>query len=166
MRENEKHMVHLSMGSNMGDRKANIKRGITFLKETAIVLDTSLFYETQPVDFLEQEWFLNIAVKMETPLNPFQLLKEIKSIEKRVGRKESNIRFGPRILDIDIIFFDKEIINTSDLIIPHPRMHERCFVLQPLCAIEPEMVHPVSGKHLSSLMKNLNDPNQKVVEYP
>ena len=161
----ENHTAHLSMGANMGDRKTNINKGIAFLTKIATICNTSPFYETQPVDFLDQEWFINIVVKIETRLDPFQLLNTLKTIEKKVGRKESSIRFRPRILDIDIIFFDKEIIHTPDLIIPHPRMHERCFVLQPLCDINPEIIHPILGRPVNSLLEDLNDPIQKVRKY-
>lgn len=150
------------MGSNMGDRKANIRKGLTMLEETAAICSISPYYETQPVDFTDQDWFINIALKIETRMAPFQLLREIKTIEQKAGRKESCIRFGPRMLDIDIILFGSEVVKTPELVVPHPRMHERCFVLEPLCAIDPDIIHPILGKNIHMLLKDLDDPNQKV----
>jgi 2-amino-4-hydroxy-6-hydroxymethyldihydropteridine diphosphokinase len=114
---------------------------------------------------MDQDWFVNIAVKIETTLDPFQLIKKLKKIETDSGRIADTIRFGPRILDMDIILYDDMVIDSKDLIIPHPRMHERCFVLKPLCDIDSEIIHPLSGKKIKALLDNLNNEGQKVIPY-
>ena len=112
-----------------------------------------------------QDWFVNIAVKIETTLDPFQLIKKLKKIEADSGRTSDGIRFGPRILDMDIIYYDELVYKSPELEIPHPRMHERCFVLKPLCDIDPEIVHPLLGKKINDLLDNLNNEEQKVIPY-
>ena len=129
------------------------------------ITGSSRFYQTAPVDYEEQNWFINTAVRIRTCLDPHKLLDQLKSIEKDVGRKESAIKFGPRVLDMDIIFYDTEVINSEGLIVPHPRMHKRAFVLQPLCDIDPDIVHPVLKKNMRCLLKNINAKNQKVLPY-
>ena len=160
--------AYISIGSNMGDRVLNCRRAITFLEESGSVrvLQQSLFYLTEPVDYLDQGWFINAAVQIETQLDPFQLLAALKMVEARVGRTSSSIRFGPRVLDMDIIFYGDRVMETPNLVVPHPRMHNRCFILTPLCDIDPDIVHPVFNKRVQDLLENLDDHNQKVVPYP
>lgn len=159
------HIAYLSLGANLGDRESNIRNGLTLLEKAAVIRCISPFYETQPVDYTDQGWFINIAVKIETRLDAFELLKEIKAIECKAGRKKAGIRFGPRMLDMDILLFDDAVMSTPELTVPHPRMHERCFVLAPLCDINPDIIHPVLGKNIHTLLKDLNDPDQKVRKY-
>ncbi|MCK5096664.1 MAG: 2-amino-4-hydroxy-6-hydroxymethyldihydropteridine diphosphokinase, partial [Desulfobacteraceae bacterium] len=137
--------VIISLGSNLGDKKENLLSAIELLKEHAQikVVDISPFYRTAPVDYLDQDWFVNAVFKIETLLEPEQLLKVLKETEIKLKQGEKSIRFGPRIIDLDIIYYGKMIVNTEELVIPHPRMHKRCFVLKPLCDIETEIVHPV-----------------------
>jgi 2-amino-4-hydroxy-6-hydroxymethyldihydropteridine diphosphokinase len=151
----------------MGSRAENCMTGINLLDESeeSSLLARSLFYYTEPVDYMDQDWFVNIAVKIETTLDPFQLIKKLKKIETDSGRIADTIRFGPRILDMDIILYDDMVIDSKDLIIPHPRMHERCFVLKPLCDIDSEIIHPLSGKKIKALLDNLNNEGQKVIPY-
>jgi 2-amino-4-hydroxy-6-hydroxymethyldihydropteridine diphosphokinase len=163
----ETHIVFVSVGSNIGDRKANCQRGIkTVLASGSVVLTgSSGFYETEPVDFADQEWFVNAAIRIETPLGPIELLDMLKNIEKTAGRIESALRFGPRVLDLDIIFFDDRVMNTDRLVIPHPRMHERRFVLKPVCDIDPLVVHPVLKRSVLSILSDLSgDAHQQVVD--
>ena len=159
------HIAYISVGSNMGDRAENCLTGIKFLdeKEHTSVLTRSSFYQTEPVDYLEQDWFVNGMVKVETTLEPMVLLKTIKDIEQKVGRKSSAIRFGPRVLDMDIILYDSVVLEHSELEIPHPRMHKRCFVLKPLCDIDPNIVHPVFGQTIETLLKKIDHDGQEVV---
>jgi 2-amino-4-hydroxy-6-hydroxymethyldihydropteridine diphosphokinase len=131
----------------------------------SVMIKQSPFYETEPVGYKNQGWFINGAVKIETRLEPFQLLRNIKSVETNFGRDFKQIRFGPRPLDLDILLYDDLVKNTADLVIPHPRMHERCFVLRPLCDIAAEVVHPILKKSIARLLKDLGDCEQKIVLY-
>lgn len=163
----EKHTVFISIGSNMGDRKANCQTGIDALIASGVFSITGLspFYETEPVDYLDQDWFVNSAMRGETDMTPLELLDLLKTIEARVGRKAHTIRFGPRVLDLDIILYDDLIVNTPRLTIPHVRMHERRFVLKPICDIEPNVVHPILKQTLRQLLAALvDDENQRVVD--
>ncbi|MCP4110548.1 MAG: 2-amino-4-hydroxy-6-hydroxymethyldihydropteridine diphosphokinase [Desulfobacteraceae bacterium] len=161
------HTAYISIGSNIGDKLLNCRKGIGALEDSgkAVVKEWSRFYKTEPVDYKDQDWFVNAAVKIETVLDPFELLKELKSIEADAGRDSGTIRFGPRILDMDIILYDDIVINgTSGLYIPHPRMHKRRFVLKPVCDIDPETVHPILKKDMRSLLDNLDDKEQEIVQ--
>lgn len=131
----------------------------------SVLKDQSWFYKTEPVDYMDQDWFINSVVKIETILDPFQLINELKSIQHDAGRKDNEIRFGPRILDLDIILYDDLIISSSDLKIPHPRMHKRRFVLRPICDIDLKIVHPVFKKDMQCLLDNLGDNTQRIVRY-
>ena len=123
------HTVYLSLGSNLGDRAANIERALSRLaEENVCIVKRSSFYETEPVEFLAQGWFLNIAVEAETELMPRQLLRAIRNIERELGRKRI-VKSGSRTIDIDILLFGTSIMNAADLEIPHPRMPERRFLL-------------------------------------
>jgi 2-amino-4-hydroxy-6-hydroxymethyldihydropteridine diphosphokinase len=155
----ESHIAFVSVGSNIGDRKANCQSGIEALAASrAVVLKAvSKFYETEPVDYVDQDWFVNAAIRVETTLSPIQLLDTLKGIEKTAGRVDSALRFGPRVLDLDIIFFDDRVMNTDRLVIPHPRMHERRFVLEPVCDIDPSVVHPVLQRSIRTILNDLPD---------
>jgi 2-amino-4-hydroxy-6-hydroxymethyldihydropteridine diphosphokinase len=161
------HIVYISIGSNIGKPEENCRKGISALKKSDGILlkKTSKFYETEPVDYKDQAWFINAVAEIKTILDPIQLFNCLKLIEKKVGRSENDIRFGPRILDLDIIFFDDVIMETPDLVIPHPRMDERRFVLKPLCDINPDLVHPVLGKTIKKLLENITDKSQRIREY-
>jgi 2-amino-4-hydroxy-6-hydroxymethyldihydropteridine diphosphokinase len=152
----------------MGDKLANCRQGIVALSTSgaSILKSQSPFYKTEPVDFLDQDWFINAVVKIETTLDPIQLLNTLKSIERRVGRVQDPVRYGPRILDLDIIFYDNLVLKTPQLVIPHPRMHKRCFVLKPICDIDPTIVHPVLKKDVQHLLDHLEEDGQGVIEYP
>jgi len=160
------HSVIISVGSNIGDKQANCQQGIDRLLASgnASLVKTSRFYRTSPVDFLDQDWFVNAAVKIETDLEPVELLGILQSIQQQVGRLQGGIRFGPRILDLDIIFYDQLVMKTPTLEIPHPRMHKRRFVLQPICDIDPDIVHPLLNIPLKSLLNQLDDNEQAVIE--
>ena len=161
-----KHQVFVSVGSNLGDKIENCQKGIKGLLADgrSILVGSSSFYRTSPVDYKDQDWFVNRVVKIETALNPFDLLDKIQGIEKAMGRKTGTIRFGPRVLDLDIIFYDDQVVQTDTLEIPHPRMHKRRFVLKPICDIEPSMMHPLLGRDMQSLLSDLQDLEQRVME--
>lgn len=168
MSEGKKKTAIISIGSNLNNRLENCQKGIDRLAglEDIEITGSSRFYRTAPVDYEEQDWFINAAIRIRTCLDPYKLLDHLKSIERDVGRKEIAVRFGPRILDMDIILYDSEVINSKGLVIPHPRMHKRAFVLQPLCDIDPDIVHPVLKKDMRCLLDNINDKDQKVLPYP
>jgi 2-amino-4-hydroxy-6-hydroxymethyldihydropteridine diphosphokinase len=160
-------VVYLSIGSNLGNRYKNFRYGIgqlLSLMSSSLIIQSSL-YETEPVGYKNQGWFLNAAVKFETHLEPFDLLYRLKSIEADSGRDRHQVRFGPRTLDLDILLYDDLIVKSENLVIPHPRMHERRFVLKPLCDIDPTIVHPVFKKSVALLLEKLGDSGQKVVSY-
>ena len=161
------HIAYISVGSNIGDKLENCQKGVTALisSGSAQVLKHSRIYKTDPVDYTAQDWFINYAVKIRTVLDPFQLLSKLNSIQRRAGRIVDKIRFGPRVLDIDIIFYDDLVIHSAKLIIPHPRMHKRRFVLKPICDIDPEIVHPILKKSMQYLLDSLDDNGQGVEPY-
>lgn len=158
------HTVIISIGSNLGDKLDNCRRAIDALRALAhtSVVACSRFYKTAPVDYLDQDWFVNAAVKVVTRLDAHALLDALKGIQRRAGRHDDSIRFGPRIIDLDIIFYAKTVIETPDLLIPHPRLHKRRFVLQPICDIDPAIVHPILKKDVQSLLDQLDDDAQNV----
>lgn len=161
----ERHTAYISIGSNMGDKIDNCRKGIQGLQESgeSFLLKQSPYYRTSPVDFTDQDWFVNAIVKMDTSLDPFQLLGEITAVQSGLGQGEKPIRFGPRILDLDIIFYNQAVIQSSKLDIPHPRMHKRRFVLQPMCDIEPLFMHPLLKKTMRDLLTDIVDTAQEVI---
>lgn len=137
-----KKTVYLSLGSNVGDRKAHLEEAIAQLRDLGRVAAVSSYYDTEPIGLRRQPWFLNCAVKLETELMPRQLLARVLDIELGMGRKRSQAK-GPRLIDIDILLFGSSVVDTKGLTIPHPALHERRFVLEPLAEIAPEVRHPV-----------------------
>jgi 2-amino-4-hydroxy-6-hydroxymethyldihydropteridine diphosphokinase len=160
-------VVYISIGSNSGNRHKNCLYGIDQIAglESSFLIAQSSLYETEPVGYKNQGWFLNAAIKIETMLAPLDLLGRLKSIEASSGRDFNQVRFGPRTLDLDILIYGEMVINSADLVIPHPRIHERRFVLKPLCEIDPSIVHPVLKKSVARLLEELGDSEQKVVYY-
>lgn len=160
------HTVYIAIGSNLGDKLSNCRKGIELLEKSGVsILACSHFYKTDPVDYADQDRFINAAVKAETDLSPLLLLKALKSIEKQAGRVET-VRFGPRVLDMDIIFYDDLTMDEAGLTIPHPRMHKRGFVLTPICDIAPEFIHPVLTQTMTELLKQFdNDSPHEVSLY-
>lgn len=148
---NMEHTVYLSLGTNLGDRAANLKQAIASLPPQMAVKAKSEVYETPPWGYTEQEPFLNQAVKATTYLDPEPLLKHIKRLEVALGRK-ATFRYGPRLIDIDILFYDDLTLETPSLAIPHPHVQERGFVLMPLMDIAPDLVHPLSGRSVREML--------------
>jgi 2-amino-4-hydroxy-6-hydroxymethyldihydropteridine diphosphokinase len=139
-----KKTVYLSLGSNLGDRQAHLEAALASLRSVGTVQAISSYYEAEPVDVAGQPWFLNCAVALETELMPKQLLSAVQEIEQQLGRRRQKGQAkGPRTLDIDILLFGNSTIDTSTLTVPHPSMHRRRFVLEPLAEIAPDVRHPV-----------------------
>ncbi len=143
--------VYLGLGSNLGNRSRNIYAALRRLQEGVELDQISSLYETQPVGYADQPWFLNLVCGGETTLSPEGLLEMAKRIERQMGRKES-VRFGPRIIDIDILFYADLIVDTRRLEIPHPRLSQRGFVLAPLNEIAPNLLHPGLGITVGELL--------------
>lgn len=147
----DNHIVYLALGTNIGNRAANLKRAISLLPPQMTVREKSKVYETPPWGYTEQESFFNQVVMATTYLSPEKLIKHLKRLEVAMGRKAS-FRNGPRLIDIDILFYDDVILDTPSLVIPHPRLHERGFVLLPLMDIAPDLIHPVKKKSIRELI--------------
>lgn len=150
-----KHTVYLGLGSNLGDRNENLKDAIASLPPQMDVKAKSPVYETPPWGYEDQPRFLNQVVKVQTYLDAEPLLKHIKRLEVALGRKAS-FRHGPRLIDIDILFYDDLILNTALLTLPHPHLHERGFVLLPLMDIAPDLVHPLTKKSVREMVVSCN----------
>lgn len=147
--------VYIGVGSNMGERHKNCLRAIDLLNQKGIFIKKkSSFYITKPWGVKNQPDFINMAVEATTKLDPLDLLDSVKDIEKNIGRKDT-FRWGPRIIDLDILLFDDIIFENERLKIPHPLMHVREFVLRPLCEIAPEAVHPVFNLSICELLSLL-----------
>lgn len=149
------HIVYLALGTNLGDRMKNLTQTIAALTPDVQVIDQSSVYETPPWGVLNQPKFLNQVVKAETHLEPLDLLTYLKDIERRMGRRKT-YRYGPRVIDIDILFFDDWVLDLPGLSIPHPRLHERGFVLVPLCEIAPDLRHPVFDRKINELLEDVS----------
>lgn len=152
------HIVYLALGSNMGIRLANLKNAINNLTPQMTVKAKSHVYETPPWGFKEQPPFLNQVVQVETYLQPEALIHHLKRLETALGRVP-NFQNGPRIIDIDILFFDDLVLNSPNVQIPHPRLHERAFVLTPLADLAPDLVHPTLNKSVRMLLAGVDQSN-------
>src|SRR5712664_1260837 len=149
--------IYLSLGSNVEERKENLHAAIAALQDAGVrVTRVSSFYETEPVDFLEQAWFLNCALEGETDVPALELLRALRGIELRMGSKKL-VAKGPRLIDMDILLYGSETIDTPELQVPHPRMHLRRFVLVPLVEIAAEALHPGLKKTVKQLLEETPD---------
>jgi 2-amino-4-hydroxy-6-hydroxymethyldihydropteridine diphosphokinase len=156
------HLVYLSLGSNIGDRETHLREAIQRLQVLGPVQSISSVYETEPVEFTDQAWFLNCAAALETSSTPTQLMQQLLEIERAMGRQRLQKK-GPRTIDLDILLFGDEVVNTVALTIPHPAMQYRRFVLQPLAEIASDAIHPVLKKTIQQLLEDL-PPGQKTLK--
>lgn len=156
-------LAYLSLGSNIGDRESHLRNAIAQLQTKGRIVSVSSFYETEPVEVTDQAWFLNCAVALETPETPEQLMASILDIEQRMGRQRIQHK-GPRLIDLDILMFGEIVLDSVQLTIPHPAMHQRRFVLEPLAEIAPEVLHPVLRKNIRELLDAL-PPGQRVQRF-
>lgn len=152
------HTVFLSIGSNVGDKLQNCKDAIENLADSKkiTIIKTSSFYETEPWGDIDQDWFINCVVEIKTELDARNLLLLLLNIEKGLGRNRAK-KGGPRAIDMDILFFNGEIIKTDNLVVPHPFLDKRRFVLAPLTEIAPDFIHPVLKKSVAELLKEVHD---------
>lgn len=153
-------VVYLCLGSNMGDRFSVIQNAVNLfsLSDSCDIIRTSAVYETEPWGYKNQDWFLNIVIEIKTSLSPEDLLNKCQEIENFLGRDRSHeVRWGERFIDIDILFYDKQTVNTEKLTIPHKHLHKRAFVLVPLLELIPDFRHPVSEKTITDLYDELEE---------
>ena len=149
------HTVYIALGTNLGERLTNLRAALESMPPDVKVVAESHIYETPPWGYEDQPAFLNMVVKAETGLEPEPLLKYLKQLEAELGR-EQNFRWGPRLIDLDILFYDDLVIESPPLVIPHPRLHERAFVLVPLSNVAPDLVHPVFHQKISALLTEID----------
>lgn len=152
----------IGIGSNMGDPVSFCRYAVRTLgeSENCRITGLSRLYRTAPVDYLDQDWFVNGVIRVETVLPPDALLDRLQDIEQRAGRDRSGVRFGPRTLDMDILLYGNDIIQTERLTVPHPRMNKRRFVLEPLCDIDSTIEHPTLRVTIRRLLESLDKAAQ------
>jgi 2-amino-4-hydroxy-6-hydroxymethyldihydropteridine diphosphokinase len=150
------HQVYLGLGSNLGDRAANLRLALAALPPAVRVERVSSLYDTAPLLVTDQPRFHNLVCVGRTALDPLELLREVKRIERWVGRRPGQ-RYGPRVLDIDVLFYDDLVLETPELTVPHPRLEERAFVLAPLAELAPYLRHPRLGLAISQLLQAVTD---------
>ena len=153
-----RHIAYIGIGSNLGDKVGRCERAIAEIvkADQNKLLAKSSFFKTKPLGYVDQDWFINGVIKIETELEPLQLLRALKRIESQLGRQET-IRWGPRTIDLDILFFDDKEIRTEELQIPHPLIQERQFILVPLAEIDRSLIHPVLKKSIGELLGDIKE---------
>ncbi|MBE3040469.1 MAG: 2-amino-4-hydroxy-6-hydroxymethyldihydropteridine diphosphokinase [Chloroflexi bacterium] len=156
------HIIYLGLGTNLGDRQANLQAAVAGLIPKVGVLRVSSVYETEPWGYRDQPACLNQVLEGETDLKPLDLLVFLKNLELTLGR-QATFLYGPRLIDLDILFYDQAVINQPELVIPHPRLAERAFMLVPLTELAPELRHPLLGLTISMLKNRIDTSGVKLV---
>ena len=156
--------VFLGLGSNLGDKASNIRHAVTLLQPHCESIELSRLYKTAPVGYLDQDWFLNAVARAQTRLTPTELLQVIQRIENELKRQRT-IPNGPRTIDIDILFYGELCIDDGPLIVPHPRLHERAFVLVPMAELAPKFRHPVLRQTIAALLADCPSDSSAVEIY-
>jgi len=156
--------AYIALGSNQGDRELNLLRAVAELGKLPDCRVTGLspFYETSPVGVTDQSAFYNAVLRISTRLSPLELMKNLQRIESDVFKRKRTVHWGPRSIDLDLLFFADQVISSEELTIPHPRMAERRFVLEPLCALAPGLVHPLLGRTVAELLAELRSTESVV----
>jgi 2-amino-4-hydroxy-6-hydroxymethyldihydropteridine diphosphokinase len=156
--------VYIALGSNVGDRPANLADAIERIKAAGVrVVRASSIYETEPRDLRDQPWFLNQVIETQTDLLPRQLLSRLKKIEREMGRKRI-VDKGPRVIDLDILLFAESVVSTPELQVPHPRIAERRFVLEPLAEIAPDLRHPATKQTIREMLGRVTDQDVRKIQ--
>lgn len=153
-------LVYLCLGSNMGDRFKILQNAVNLfsLSDTCDIIRASALYETEPWGYKNQDWFLNIVLEIKTSLTPQELLSKCQEIENFLGRDRTHeVRWGERAIDVDILFYGKEVIGAEKLVVPHKHLHKRAFVLVPLLELIPDFIHPVLNKSITQLYDELEE---------
>jgi 2-amino-4-hydroxy-6-hydroxymethyldihydropteridine diphosphokinase len=156
--------VYLGLGSNVGNRQENLKKALGYLEQRMRLTAKSSVYETEPVGNTDQPVFLNMVCEVKTTLPPESLLVLTKGIEKKLGRMPSHPKDSPRTMDIDILFYGDQVLNNPDLIIPHPRLSRRAFVLIPMNEIAPDFIDPATGRSISAMLNEIQAAKQGVLK--
>ena len=154
-------IAFIGIGSNMNDPAARCREALCFLSQGSgiKVLRQSSFYRTEPVGFEKQDWFINAVAEIRTDLYPRELLRTTQEMEEKMGRIRGP-KWGPRVIDLDILLYGQEVLKDDDLVIPHPDLHKRRFVLEPLCEIASYAIHPIFGVSMHGLMERLDDESR------
>jgi len=154
-------IAFIGLGSNLKDKMGNLNKAMELVEKSSMVkvLKRSSVYQTEPVGINDQPLFLNMVLEVETAISPFELLRFLQDIERKMGRKREK-KWGPRNIDLDLLLYDEQIINSSELTLPHPQMHLRKFVLIPLAEIAKDKIHPLKQQTISELLKNLKQDSK------
>ncbi len=156
-------IAYLGLGTNLGDRRANLSAAAAAIAPAAVILRSSSIYQTEPWGYLEQPAFLNQVLEVETSLSPAELLAALKRLEASLGR-QATFRYGPRLIDLDILLYDQLVIHQPDLVIPHAQLAKRAFVLVPLAELAPGLIHPLLGVSMAELKDRIDLSGVKLGE--